>query len=497
MIVRSLTLVAMACALVAAAPVAAAAVSATGAGSQRATLAVGPLASRRFRTVYVRLGSARDEGLLYVPEGSASQAHVALLFTHPDGNTFASLVGREMARRGYRVLMVNHHGIAVSLADYVAGISHGLRYLRSLPGVLQVVLVGYSGGGELVAFYQNAAEHGPSVCDGSQKIYPCEATRLKGLAPADGLVLMDSTLGALQRMSSIDPAVSGKGRIVSLDMFAPANGFSTVGTPAHYTPAFARRFYAAQAARNSRIVRRALLELEAIRAGRAKFSNDEPFVVPGMGVLAAGARLYEPDPSDFLAHTREPHLVLEPGGRRVTEIVRSVRPPMGLQYAHELRTLGVMSADTTVRRYLAKFAIRTRRGYAITADDIVGVDWTSAMTSTPGNAEGITVPSLVMVMTCYYLVEPGEVIFDHLASVDKTYVAIEGATHEFRSCRPECGNTVRRTFDFLNAWLSKPRRFLARASEHSVHRSVTRSHTARSFRSTATPITKRESYKFL
>ena len=51
------------------------------------------------------------------------------------------------------------------------------------------------------------------------------------------------------------------------------------------------------------------------------------------------------------------------------------------------------------------------------------------MTSTPANAEGITVPSLVMTMGCHYLVVPGEIIYDHLAAKDKTYATVEGATH--------------------------------------------------------------------
>jgi hypothetical protein len=81
------------------------------------------------------------------------------------------------------------------------------------------------------------------------------------------------------------------------------------------------------------------------------------------------------------------------------------------------------------------------------------------MSSTPSNAERISVPALVMVMTCHYFVVTGEIVYDHLASKDKTYAAVEGATHMFTPCRPKYGNTVKTTFDFVNAWLSKPGRF--------------------------------------
>jgi hypothetical protein len=421
---------------------------------------VGPVASAAFHTVYIRLGSGQDEGLLYEPTSPAPKTRVALLFSHPDGNTFGYIIGPQMAKRGYRVLMVNHHGPEDGPWVDAPGISRGIRYLRTLPGVRRVVVIGHSGGAHLMAFYANVAANGPAACDGPEKIYPCPKAGLSRLAKPDGVILLDPPTGAFHAMSSIDPAVrsDSTARIASLDMFAPANGFDPATKAAKYPAQFARRFFQAQAARNSRIVSRALARLKAIEQGHGRFKDDEPFLVPGMGVNAAGARPYQTDPSDFLAHTREAHLLLEPHGKTAEVIVRSVRPPMGL-YAGRLDTLDTMSQDTTVRRFLANYAIRTRPGYAITADDIQGVDWSSAVDSAPANARGIAVPALIMVMTCHYFVVSGEIIYDQLASKDKTYAAVEGATHMFKPCRPEYGNTVKRTFDFMASWLSGPGRF--------------------------------------
>jgi hypothetical protein len=75
------------------------------------------------------------------------------------------------------------------------------------------------------------------------------------------------------------------------------------------------------------------------------------------------------------------------------------------------------------------------------------------------NAEGITVPTIVLVNTCYRLVVTGEILFDHIAAKDKTYVASEGALHGFTPCRPEYGDTKKRAFDFVDNWLAKPGRF--------------------------------------
>ena len=49
-------------------------------------------------------------------------------------------------------------------------------------------------------------------------------------------------------------------------------------------------------------------------------------------------------------------------------------------------------------------------------------------------------------------VVPGEIIYDHLASVDKTYATVEGASHGSWPRREEAGDTVTRTFDFIDRW---------------------------------------------
>jgi hypothetical protein len=64
-----------------------------------------------------------------------------------------------------------------------------------------------------------------------------------------------------------------------------------------------------------------------------------------------------------------------------------------------------------------------------------------------------------MPMTCHYLVVPEEIIYDHLATKDKTFAAVEGATHGFAPCDPKYGDTTKRTFDFIDSWLSKDGRF--------------------------------------
>ena len=210
--------------------------------------------------------------------------------------------------------------------------------------------------------------------------------------------------------------------------------------------------------RTARLVAQAQERLRAIEHGTSSYTDDEPLIIRGARPTQSAAALFEPDPIHYLARTKKPHVLLKTDGSEPEVIVPSVRPP-STQYAAGLGSLADWTLTTSVRQFLAMTAIRTTSDYAITANDIVGVDWRSAMTSTPGNAEGIRVPSLVMVMTCNDHIVLGEIIFDHLASKDKTFAGVEGAVHEFWPCKPEYGDTEKRLFDFVDRWLAKPGRF--------------------------------------
>jgi hypothetical protein len=62
-------------------------------------------------------------------------------------------------------------------------------------------------------------------------------------------------------------------------------------------------------------------------------------------------------------------------------------------------------------------------------------------------------------MSCFHFVVPDEIIYDHIAAKDKTYAVVEGAVHDFTPCAAQYGDTKKRSFDFVDSWLSKPGRF--------------------------------------
>ena len=105
--------------------------------AQRGPTTAGPVATDKLRTVYIRLGG--DEALLYDPVSLGANSHVALMYAHPDGNNFNFLGAPEMAKRGYRVLAVNHHGGGADIEAWGQPLSRGIGYLRTLAGVQRVV----------------------------------------------------------------------------------------------------------------------------------------------------------------------------------------------------------------------------------------------------------------------------------------------------------------------------------------------------------------------
>jgi hypothetical protein len=421
---------------------------------------IGPVKTDRYHTVMVKFG--RQNGLLYVPEVPGPNARVGIVYAS-NVALFNFTPAAELASRGYRVLLVKHYlsdwrNARQTSVDGFEDTNGGITYMRGVPGVDHVVLMGHDVGGNMVAFYAAAAEQGAAICADPELLLPCQQGAVGKLAKPDGVILLDPDLGALHAASAVDPAMLGEARSKhDVDMYAAENGFNPKTGVGQYSAAFEKRFFAAQGARNQKIVDDAAAALKAVKTGNANFSDDEPLTVPGAANSGPQTRLYDTD-LKLLSHTKAPHDLLKADGSKANVVVRSVRA------ATPQKNVGAMATCCnavryTVRRFLGNDAVRTTPDFAITADDIVGVNWKSSNTSTPANAEHITVPTLVVANSCSVFVVPTEIVYDHLAAKDKSYMAVEGADHDFAPCKSSYGDTVKRTFDVLDGWLAQPGRF--------------------------------------
>ena len=423
---------------------------------------MGPVKTDRYHVTFVQLASTRINGWLYEPEVPAANSRLALVYSYPRPTPFDAPAA-EMASRGYRVLLVRHYigdrrGEIESPLDGFQETSKGIAYMRTLPGVQRVVLLAWGASVTMASLYEDVAERGPTACQRPGVLYPCNAADATGLAKADGVVMFDPGPGALTTASDVDPAYAGDTRTnLALDMYAAANGYDPKAGSAKYSANFRKQFFAAQSARNNQIIDNAVARLKLLDQGKGTFTDNEPMLVPGAVNVRARASLHRTDTS-LLSHTKQPHTLLKADGTRSDVIVQSIRTPTGTD---EAKLVGQCceQINYSVRRFLANDAVRTSKEYALTDDDIVGVDWKSSNALPPASAEGITVPALVVTQTCFQFVVPSEMFYDHLASKDKTMAAVEGGEHFFTPCKPEYGDTKKRTFDFVDEWLTKTGRF--------------------------------------
>ena len=147
------------------------------------------------KTTFVEV-ERRTPGVLYEPVEQNEKQRIAILIMHSDENYLSFPTGSEMAGRGYTVLcanVMNKEGIIFSQDDKMKSVKAAVQYLRSLPYVEKVLLMGHSGGGTLMSAYQAIAENGAKIFQGQEKIIPYSGD--EDLPAADGILLLDSNWG--------------------------------------------------------------------------------------------------------------------------------------------------------------------------------------------------------------------------------------------------------------------------------------------------------------
>jgi pimeloyl-ACP methyl ester carboxylesterase len=415
--------------------------------------------------------STTVSGLLWRPAVAQQRNGIGVIMTHENADFSHHLACGGLASRGFEVLCVNGRYQNIQgqfIWDNIAlDVKDAVSFMRQVPELSHVILLGHSGGGAIMSYYQNVAENGVSICNDGHKLDPC-SDALAGLPPADGVMLMDPIPGhPFSELTYWDPSVVQEdqfGRITpsmidpSLNMFDPANGFDAVNP--HYSADFVRKFFAAQAARNERLVALAQSRAQAIKAGQGYFPDDEPFIVSH-----AASRLLSID-TVLVSHTRAAHDMLTPRGI-VNDVVRSIRPvgtsvvgavdKANVAYGSPASNAGAIKA--TVNTFLSGHAIHASGDFTLTADDILGVDWTSTNDSTPNNVAGIHAPILMVSATGHYWLVSTEIAFNMAASPDKTLAYVFGSTHGWTPCKDcgvpldQIGDPANETWDYFAEWM--------------------------------------------
>jgi hypothetical protein len=398
---------------------------------------------------------ASVKGALYVPDAAGSVPHVAILVMHRTSNFMNALACTELSRRGFAVLCMNprsdNNEALVRFETIPLDVNAGVQFLKKQRGITKIILWGWSGGGATMTFYESVAENGPSVCQGPEKLVQC-GNELGGLAPADGLILVDAHPGnPVNALRSINPAVTNESRPhqldPSLDPFNPKNGYNPTG-PSSYTEEFKNRYFKAQADRMNRLIDLATEKQTRMKDAKYLYPDDDAFVVP----RGVGGRLMQLDLSVHHS-TAKPRKLLKNDGTVVTQVVESVRRAAP-QLAQENVSFANGTAFLTIKSFLSANAIRA-------TDSMDGIDHCSSNNSPPCHLPKIRVPLLIAAMGAHYFVRDNEIHYELAASPDKDFVVIEGAEHGQTPCVScesvpgQYSNTVKNFYDYAADWINR------------------------------------------
>jgi len=404
--------------------------------------------------VYVAL-SGGAHGTLYKPD-SGVYSHTGIILTHRTANVLGACGG--FASRGFMAFCLNfpwvNNEAAVMWEESARHVGAAVNFLKKQPGITKVVLVGPSGGGPTMTYYQAVAENGPSYCQGPNKLIQC-SNNLAGLTRADGIILNDAHPG-----NTINALRSFNGAVVTehhpdalnarLNPFSPKNGYNPNGCST-YSEDFKKRYFKAQADRMNGLIDEALLELRQIEASDNPTDN-APFII----VRGDNARLLELDPSIHHS-TVKPQKLLRNDGSIVTQIVESVRICQPGD-AQDNASFNDGTRFVTVRSFLSANAIRA-------TDSMDGIDVCSSNNSTVCAVQHISVPILIVTSGGHYFIRDNEIHYELAASADKDFIVTEGAAHTGPPCTPcetfpgQYANSAVNQMNYMVNWLNAPGRF--------------------------------------
>lgn len=203
--------------------------------------------------------TAHSFGILYRPANREPKTAVYLM--HPRGEFTRHYVVPGLTARGYAVFGHNsrylNNDTDMVHERLLFDIAAGMRYLKE-QGFERIVLLGNSGGGSLLGFYQSQAEQAPA--NRLRSTPGGESIDLTGevLPVGDLFIAVAAHLGEGRFMLNVlDPAVPNEGDPLSndpdWDMYNPANGYRPFPAASSYDKDWLQLYRARQRERNRRL----------------------------------------------------------------------------------------------------------------------------------------------------------------------------------------------------------------------------------------------------
>jgi pimeloyl-ACP methyl ester carboxylesterase len=206
---------------------------------------------------------------------AGEKARTGIIIVHPMSNFHGHHLLQPIASAGVPILGLNTryagNDAVVILENCLLDIDAAVRWARERLGWEKVILCGFSGGGPLVAMYQNQAQH-PTIT-ATPAGDPPDLTKHR-LAPADALLLIASSPSRSQLLTEfIDPSLTDESDADSLD---PELNLYAEGRAAPFDRGWIAVYREAQKARVKRIEDWVVSELARLGALGVR---DRAFVV--------------------------------------------------------------------------------------------------------------------------------------------------------------------------------------------------------------------------
>ena len=234
--------------------------------------------------------TAQSQGILYTPPSGEPKTAVYLM--HPRGEFTRHYVVPGLTARGYAVFGHNsrylNNDTDMVHERLLFDIAAGMRFLRDR-GFARIVLLGNSGGGSLLGFYQSQASRAPA--DRIARTPGGEAIDLAAEDMPEGAlyIAVAAHLGEGRFMLNVlDPAVRDEDDPLATDpawdMYNPDNGYRPFPEPSRYNVAWLISYRLRQRARCERLdaIARAYLAQQA--SARAEMRE------PSFASMSEGAR---------------------------------------------------------------------------------------------------------------------------------------------------------------------------------------------------------------
>jgi alpha/beta superfamily hydrolase len=247
----------------------------------------------RVRSLALRTADFRQIRALHWTPEAGPPPRVGVVVIHPRVDFTHHYAVPRLVAAGFGVLAANsrhvNNDVSCEHEALVHDVAACMRWLREKAGAQRVVLLGNSGGGSLVAFYQAQSKLEPAARLERSPGGTLTHFRSLDMIPADGLALVAAHRGQGHvLLRAIDAAVVDErdpfASSSDIDVYDARNGFKEPLAPSSYSAEFVTRVRAAQVERVRRIdeTARTLLAEHA----RATETSEQP----GFEVLPFEAR---------------------------------------------------------------------------------------------------------------------------------------------------------------------------------------------------------------